>query len=118
MSLPNIPPIDTSNPQAVQGIFSSTTETKKNSETPRKKLSLNDKTLTTRRRRLLEAHASSPQFKVNPKNNKNSSQVDTDSQKTSGKSDKNKSLKIHRIANIQTLRKLMEVHQMMKALRS
>ena len=93
MSLPNIPPIDTSNPQAVQGIFSSTTETKKNSETPRKKLSLNDKTLTTRRRRLLEAHASSPQFKVNPKNNKNSSQVDTDSQKTSGKSDKNKSLK-------------------------
>ena len=93
MSIPNIPPIDTSNPQAVQGIFSSTTETKKNSETPRKKLSLNDKTLTTRRRRLLEAHASSPQFKVNPKNNKNSSQADTDSQKTSGKSDKNKSLK-------------------------
>ena len=93
MSLPNIPPIDTSNPQAVQGIFSSTTETKKNSETPRKKLSLNDKTLTTRRRRLLEAHASSPQFKVNPKNNKNSSQVDTDSQKTSGKSEKNKDVK-------------------------
>ena len=42
---------------------------------------------------MLEAHTSSPQFKVNPKNNKNSSQVDTDSQKTSGKSDKNKSLK-------------------------
>ena len=93
MSLPNIPPISTSNPASVQGIISSTTETKQNPETPRKKLSLNDKTLTTRRRRLLEAHASSPQFKANPKNNKNSSQVDTDSQKTSGTSEKNKSLK-------------------------
>jgi len=93
MSQSITPPIDTFNPQAVQGIFSSTTETKKNSETPRKKLSLNDKTLTTRRRRLLEAHASSPQFKLNPKNNKDSSQVDTDSQKTSGKSEKNKDVK-------------------------
>ena len=61
--------------------------------TPRKKLAHDDKTLTTRRKRLLDAHASSPQFKVNPKNNKNSSQVDTDSQKNSGKSEKNKSLK-------------------------
>jgi hypothetical protein len=93
MSQSITPPIDTSNPQAVQGIFSSTTETKKNSETPRKKLSLNDKTLTTRRKRLLDAHASSPQSKVNPKNNKNSSQVDTDSQKTSGKSEKNNDVK-------------------------
>ena len=93
MSQSITPPIDTSNPQAAQEIFSSTTETKKNSETPRKKLSLNDKKTTTRSRRLLNAHKSSPQFKVNPKNNKNSSQVDTDSQKTSGKSDKNKSFK-------------------------
>ena len=80
-------PIDLSNPQATQKGFSTT------DETPRKKLSLNDKTLTTRRKRLLDAHASSPQFKVDPKNNKNSSPVETDSQKISGKSEKNKSLK-------------------------
>jgi hypothetical protein len=87
MSTSISPPIDTSNPSTVQGIFTTSTET------PRKKLSRDDKTLTTRRKRLLDAHASSPQFKVNPKNNINSSQVDTDSQKTSGKSEKNKSLK-------------------------
>ena len=83
----NTAPTDTSNPQAVQGIFSTT------DATPRKKRTLNDKTLTTRRKRLLDAHASSPQFKVNPKNNKNSSQLSTDSQKNSGTSEKNKSLK-------------------------
>ena len=83
----NTAPTDTSNPQAVQGIFSTT------DATPRKKRTLNDKTLTTRRKRLLDAHASSPQFKVNPKNNKNSSQLSNDSQKNSGTSEKNKSLK-------------------------
>jgi hypothetical protein len=62
-------------------------------ETPRRKLSPNDKTLTTRRKRLLEAHASSPQFKINPKNKINSSPVGTESQKTSGTSDKKSSLK-------------------------
>ena len=87
MSLSTTPPLDTSNPQAVQEIFSTT------DATPRKKRTLNDKTLTTRRKRLLDAHASSPQFKVNPKNNKNSSQVDTESQKTSGTSEKNNNLK-------------------------
>ena len=60
---------------------------------PRKKLTHEDKTLTTRRRRLLEAHSSSPKFMVNSKNNINSSQIDTDSQKISGISEKNKSLK-------------------------
>ena len=83
----NTAPTNTSNPKAVQGIFTTSTET------PRKKLSADDKTLTTRKRRLLDAHASSPQFKVKPKNISKSSQVDTDSQKTSGKSEKNKSLK-------------------------
>lgn len=48
----NTPSTNTSNPSAVQGIFTTSTET------PRKKLSPDDKTLTTRRRRLLEAHAS------------------------------------------------------------
>ena len=83
----NTAPTDTSNPQAVQGIFSTT------DATPRKKRTLNDKTLTHRRKRLLDAHASSPQFKVNPKNNKNSSQLSNDSKKNSGTSEKNKSLK-------------------------
>ncbi|MCF8164525.1 MAG: hypothetical protein K9J47_03825 [Sulfuritalea sp.] len=87
MSLSTTPPLDTSNPAAVQGIFTT------NLQTPRRKLSQDDKTLTTRKTRLLQAHASSPQFKVNPKNNKNSSQVDTDSQKTSGTSEKNNNLK-------------------------
>lgn len=44
MSLSTTPPLDTSNPQAVQGIFSTT------DATPRKKRTLNDKTLTTRRK--------------------------------------------------------------------
>jgi len=87
MSLSTTPPLDTSNPAAVQGIFTT------NLQTPRRKLSQDDKTLTTRKTRLLQAHASSPQFKVNPKNNKNSSQVDTESQKTSGTSEKNNNLK-------------------------
>ena len=83
----NTPPTDTSNPSAAQGIFTTSTET------PKKNLSKDKRTRTTRRKTLLDAHASSPRLKVNPKNNKNSSQVDTDSQKTSGKSEKNKSLK-------------------------
>ena len=45
------------------------------SETPRKKLSLNDKTLTTRRKMLLDVHLNSPNRKDISKNNKNSSQV-------------------------------------------
>ena len=62
-------------------------------ETPRRKLSPNDKTLTTRKKRLHDAHASSPQFKNNTKNNINSSPMGTESQKTSGTSDKNLTLK-------------------------
>ncbi len=83
----NTAPTNTSNPKVVQGIFTT------NTETPRKKLSADDNTLITRKKRLRDAHASSPQFKVNPKNNKNSSPLGTDSQKTSGTSEKNKSLK-------------------------
>jgi hypothetical protein len=55
-------------------------------------LSPNDKTLTTRKRTLFNAHANSPQFN-NPKNNINSSPISTESQKTSGTSDKNSTLK-------------------------
>lgn len=83
----NPPPTNTSNSSAVQRNVSTLTAT------PRRKLSPDDKTRTTRKRTLLNAHASSPQFKSNPQNNKNSSPVETDSQKTSGKSEKNKSLK-------------------------
>jgi hypothetical protein len=87
MSLSITPPTDTSNSSAVQGNVSTPTAT------PRRKLSPNDKTLTTRKRTLLNAHASSPQFKSNPKKNINSSPMGTESQKTSGTSDKNLSLK-------------------------
>ena len=87
MSTPNTPPIDTSNASGAQGGFT------ENAVIPKKTLSSNDKTLTTRRRKLLDAHASSPKFTVNSKNNKNSSQVEIDSQKTCVKSEKNKSLK-------------------------
>ena len=87
MSLSITPPTDTSNSSAVQGNVSTPTAT------PRRKLSPNDKTLTTRKRTLLNAHASSPQFKNNTKNNVNSSPMGTESQKTSGTSDKNLSLK-------------------------
>jgi hypothetical protein len=83
MSLSNTPPTDTSKPAAVQGI------TTNSLQTPRQKLSRDDKKLTTRRRRLLNAHASSPQFKVEPKNNKSALKGETDSQKTSGVSEKN-----------------------------
>ena len=87
MSTPNTPPIDTSNASGAQGGFT------ENAVIPKKTLSSNDKTLTTRRRKLLDAHASSPKFTANSKNNKNSSQVEIDSQKTCVKSEKNKSLK-------------------------
>ena len=112
MSLSTNTPIDMSNPPAVQVNIST------NPETPRRKLSPNDKTLTTRRKRLLEAHASSPQFKSNPKNNRSSSPVSTESHNTSGTSEKKHPLKIHRISNIQTTIELMKVHQTKKVLAS
>jgi len=87
MSLSITPPTDTSNSSAVQGNFSTITET------PRRKLSPNEKTLTTRRNRMIDAHASSLKFKNNPKNNIDSSPMGTESQKTFGTSEKNKSLK-------------------------
>jgi len=87
MSLSITSPTNTSNPSAVQGNVST------NVETPRRKLSPNDKTLTTRRKRMIDAHASSSKFKNNPKNNINSSPMGAESQKTFGTSEKNKSLK-------------------------
>jgi len=83
MSLSITPPTDTSDPTAAAGINSTTKK-------PKRDPSPDSTPLTTAKRILINAHTSSPKFKVKNKNNEKKWEKDTYSQKKSEASEKNK----------------------------